>query len=116
MTDDESKIRKLIRRIDELNTKCTQVLTFLSFAIVAAVLLLTNKYFPKSPNQKDLVERAAEFWVWAIFPILGGIVPLKDFWPDSSCWLCFVRWLKVILLWLAIVSIFWGTIDFFRGI
>jgi hypothetical protein len=50
------------------------------------------------------------------FPLLGGIAPLKDFWEDSLCWFCLVRRLKFVLLWPAIAFVFWGAVDFAKGI
>lgn len=98
--------KKLEKRIDELNKKCTQVLFFLSFALAAAGLLWSHSG----------IYRPLEWWVCAIFPVLIGILPLKDFWPNSHCWFCFIHWLKVAVLWLSIIFIFVGAVYFFRAI
>lgn len=105
----DNDIAKLEKRIDELNSKCTQVLTFLSFAIAAAALILIE-------GHSDAMRRPLELWVGAIFPTLIGVLPAKEVYEDSSAWYRTVRWSKVIVLWVAIILIFWGAVDFARAI
>jgi hypothetical protein len=105
----------LSKRIEELNNKCTQILMFLSFAIAAAVLLWTNAPNPSSA-QSVFVHAAMKRWVWAIFPILLGIAPLKEFREDNASWYGFLRWMKFLALWTAIGFIAWGAIDFVRAL
>jgi hypothetical protein len=107
---DGTKLEELSKRIKELGNKSTQILIFLSFALVVVATLLTN------PNL-DSTRRAAitltmRWWAAAIFPVILGIVPVKEIKWDDLRWYCFVRWIKVGLLWLAAVCIFIGALHF----
>jgi len=106
-----AKVLELASRIDELNQKCTQVLLFLSFAIVAVALSSQSPLLAHADRLNDALMR----WTLAMFPAVLGILPLKDFREDSRVWYSFVRWLKVALLWLAVPRVFWGAIDFIRS-
>jgi hypothetical protein len=106
-----ARVERLSSRIDELNQKCTQVLIFLSFAIVAVAL---SSQSPLLENT-NLLDKALMRWAVAMFPTALGILPLKDFCDDRLRWYSFVRWLKVVLLWLAVPCVFWGAIDFIRS-
>jgi hypothetical protein len=106
-----AKVERVSSRIDELNQKCTQVLIFLSFAIVAVAL---SSQSPLLENA-SLLDKALMRWTVAMFPTVLGILPLKDFCEDRLRWYSFVRWLKVVLLWLAVPCVFWGAIDFIRS-
>src|SRR6185369_4014028 len=65
----------LASRISELGTKSTQLLQFLSFAILGAATLRTEQ-FPADPT---LVCVATWWWILAVFPILLAVLPVKDF-------------------------------------
>jgi hypothetical protein len=106
-----AKVERLSSRIAELNQKCTQVLIFLSFAIVAVAL---SSQSPLLENA-NLLDKALMKWTVAMFPTVLGILPLKDFCEDGLRWYSFVRWLKILLLWLAVPCVFWGAIDFIRS-
>jgi len=106
-----AKVERLSSRIDELNQKCTQVLIFLSFAVVAVALSSQSSLL----EDADLLDRALMKWTVAMFPTVLGILPLKDFCEDRLRWYSFVRWLKVVLLWIAVPCVFWGAIDFIRS-
>ena len=106
-----AKVERLSSRIDELNQKCTQVLIFLSFAIVAVAL---SSQSPLLENA-DLLDKALMRWTVAMFPTVLGILPLKDFGEDGLRWYSFVRWLKVVLLWIAVPCVLSGAIDFIRS-
>jgi hypothetical protein len=106
-----ARVERLSSRIDELNQKCTQVLIFLSFAIVGVAL---SSQSPLLENA-DLLDKALMKWTVAMFPTVLGILPLKDFCEDRLRWYSFVRWLKVVLLWTAVPCVFWGAIDFIRS-
>src|SRR4029077_12177763 len=106
-----AKVERLSSRIDELNQKCTQVLIFLSFAVVAVALSSQSSLLENA----DLLDKALMRWTLAMFPIVLGILPLKDFGEDGLRWYSFVRWLKVVLLWIAVPCVFWGAIDFIRS-
>jgi hypothetical protein len=103
------EIKKLGHRIEELNNKCTQVLTFLSFAIAAAALLW-------SAGQKDLVHRPLRLWAWAMLPTLLGIVPLKEICEANDRWYRIIRQFKVLTLLVAIAFILWGAVNFARAV
>jgi len=111
MSDD--RLKELEQRIDELNRKCTQVLMFLSFAIAAGVLIWSNSAL--GGVRKALVVDGVERWIWAVFPILAGILPVKDFSNNNVRWYNFLRWLKFVLLWLALVLVCWGAVDVARA-
>ena len=66
------------RRIAELNHKATQLLTFLSFALVAAILLETAQVNVLTACQKIAVKWSLRFWVFSIFPILLIVLPVKE--------------------------------------
>ncbi len=111
--NDES-INELRERIDELNGKSTRVLMFLSFAIAAAVLMWSNSSL--EARQKELAVGAMRSWIWAVFPVLAGILPVKEFGHNNTRWYGFLRWLKFVFLWLAVAFIGWGAVDFARAI
>jgi hypothetical protein len=111
----DTKPEHLGERIEELNNKCTQVLVFLSFGIAAAVLLWSNKS-SMNDTQQNLLRGAMSRWVWAIFPTLLGILPLKEIKENNQRWYTFLRWFKFVALWAAIILIFCGAVDFARAI
>jgi hypothetical protein len=77
------------KRIKELNDKATQVLLFLSFAMVAAVTLRPNL----THGQELAVTLAMRWWTGAIFFAL----------------VCFLRRLKAVVLWLALICLAIGA-------
>lgn len=103
------EIKDLKDRINELNAKASQILLFLSFAIVAGVTLKDHE----SGQTRPLLLSALRLWTGAIFPVIFCVLPLKDLWKDSLPWYRFLRWLKVILLALAILFIIIGAWKFF---
>lgn len=105
----DNGITKLEKRIDELNSKCTQVLTFLSFTIAAGALIWVE-------GHNDVMRRPLQLLVAAIFPTLIGILPVKEVYEDNANWYRIVRWSKVIVLWAAVGFVFWGAVDFARAI
>jgi len=101
-----------LERIKELNDKATQLLLFLSFALVAAVTLrptLTN-------GQELAVTWALRWWTGAIFPVIGCVVPVKEFRGASGAWYTLIRRLKATLLWIALICLAIGAGWFFRAI
>ena len=86
-------------RIRELNDKATQVLLFLSFAMVAAATL---RLTPLQGKQKLAVADAMRWWTWAIFPALVCVLPLKDF-GDTVGWYVLIRRLKIAFLCIALI-------------
>lgn len=112
MSDD--RLKELSERIEEMNRKSTQVLMFLTFGITAAVLIWSNSTL--GARQKELVIGVMRAWVWAIFPVLLGILPVKDLRDKNIRWYNFLRWFKFILLWLAVGLVCWGALDFARAV
>lgn len=114
----DEKIEDLRCQIKELGEKSTQILIFLSFAIAAVVLL---GYGPDSASTRELSTKVIQSgtlrsWVLAIFPVVAGILPLKEFRTDNLRWYRMVRWFKFCLLWAAIGYIVFGAIKFIRAI
>ncbi len=64
----------LEKRIAELGEKSSQTLLFLSFALVVVATLL-----PKiSSSQQMTLRLAMSWWTWALFPVVVGILPVKE--------------------------------------
>jgi len=103
-------------RIKELGDKSSQLLTFLSFAIAAVVFLGYGHDSASSQVAQKIVQSGAmRWWVSAIFPVVFGIFPLKEFWKicnDKLRWYSIVRWFKFWLLWVALGCIVWGAVKF----
>ena len=102
-------ISKLESRIKELNDKFSQTLLFLSFALVVLATL-------REKSSLAALEPVARWWSLSLFFILAGILPLKEFRWRNQRWYCFVRWFKVVLLWVAIILIGVGAYRFFQAI
>lgn len=108
--------KDLSERINELGDKATQLLTFLSFAIVAAVLLETAQSPVLGPYQRGAIRWAMRFWVMALFPILINVFPVKDFKWASARWYDSARWGKFALLWISVLLIISGVVEFLCAI
>jgi hypothetical protein len=77
-------------RIKQLSDKSSQTLLFLSFALVVVATLKD-----KAPSSHQFALREAmRWWSWALFPIIIGVLPLKEFGEDSSRWYRIVRLFK----------------------
>lgn len=100
-------------RIKELNDKATQILIFLSFAMVAAVTLRST--LPPGCSQ-NLVTCAMRWWTGAIFPVILCVLPVKDILRDKVRWYPRIRWGKFALLCLAVVFIIGGAVQFYRAL
>jgi hypothetical protein len=114
MNNRDDKLQNLSDRIKELGEKSTQVLIFLSFALVVVATLATNKDLG-SP-QRQALSSAMRWWTRAIFFVLVAILPAKEFRENNLSWYHIIRWLKVVLLWAALICIFWGAIKFIHAI
>ncbi|HET6931766.1 MAG TPA: hypothetical protein VFI45_15675 [Candidatus Acidoferrum sp.] len=114
-TYEKERLKTLETRIEQLGEKATQLLLFLSFALVVAAILETQGC-KLGPCQTAFVTTAMRFWVGAIFTILLGILPVKEIREDCAGWYNFVRWAKFGLLWASIFSVFIGAIFFLFGI
>ena len=110
---ERSNLTHLAFRLQELNNTATQVLLFLSFAIVAGVTYLGT---PLDAPHKLALQSSLRWWVFAIFPTVAVILPLKEIGDDSIRWFRILLWVRFVLLWSAIVCIFVGGIQFFRSI
>jgi hypothetical protein len=102
---------KLGDRLNELNQKATQLLMFLSFAIVAAILLESAPHELTRASQKIALKRSLRFWTLSLFPTLVIVLPVKEVmryeWARSA---------KVILLTVAVVLIILGATAFLCAI
>lgn len=105
MTDDPvdpEEITHLSHRIKELSDKSTQLLLFLSFAMVSVATL------ENVGDLKSLIpalNRALFWWKLALIPTLLGVPPIKEImWRDVG-WYRRIRFGKALLLWAAVVLI-----------
>ena len=109
---DDPRLNELRIRILELNRKSAQLLIFLGIGIAAAILLWSTDLL--TTGQQDLLLRAMRWWLLAILPAVMAILPLKEFRENSRRWYGAVRYLKFVLVWLAIAFIILGAIYFLR--
>ena len=98
-------------RINELGTKSTQLLQFLSFAIIGAATLRTAQF----AADQTLVRAATWWWILAVFPILLAVLPVKDFRWNGRTWYRFLVWVKCLLLWVAVIFSGVGAVQFLRA-
>jgi hypothetical protein len=105
----------LEKRIEELGAKSSQLLLFLSFAITAAAVLRSSQT-PIGACQQAALTHAMRWWTGAVFPILIGILPVKEINWGSPLWYQIVRWLKFVFLWVAIVFIVFGAMQFYYAL
>lgn len=108
--------RDLSDRINELGAKATQLLTFLSFALVAGLLLETAQSPVLGPQQNLRMKWAIRLWAMALFPILVNVLPVKDFKWSNAHWYDFARWGKFGLLWVAVLLMIGGVLEFLCAI
>jgi hypothetical protein len=94
-------------RISELNQKFSQVLLFLSFAIVGLATLKTIQNL--QPGEIGIYNATLNWWKTALIPTLIGVAPVKELFPDH---LIRIRTSKIALLWLAIFVIGGGVLEF----
>lgn len=108
----ENNIEKLSERIKELGDKSTQILLFLSFAMVSvAALESVDKLKALLPS----LNCALYFWKWALIPTLLGVVPVKEFWWQCTPWYRIVRIGKVVLHYATVILIFLGISFFIKA-
>ena len=108
--NDES--RDLSTRINELGNKSTQLLLFLTFAILGAATLMTKD----GAAQESLVRAATWWWMCAVFPVLLGVLPVKDFKWNSRRWYRFLVYAKCLFLWASVILSGIGAIQFLRAV
>lgn len=109
---DDPRLNELRSRILELNRKSAQLLIFLGIGIAATILLWSTDLL--TTGQQDLLLRAMRWWLLAIVPAAIGILPLKEFRENSRGWYGAVRYLKFVLVWLAIAFVVLGATYFLR--
>ncbi len=99
-------------RINELSDKSSQILLFLSFALVVVATLKD-----KDCSTHQFALRAAmRWWSAALFPVVVGLLPLKEFRARSDRWYRAVRLAKTVLLWIAIITILIGAAYFVEAV
>ena|SRR6266478_1498408 len=103
-------------RIKELNEKASQMLLFLSFAIVGAATVKQTSLRVDGM----LVRSAMQWWVGAVFPVLIAVLPLKElgelFGWDEKRWYTFLKGMKVAVLFAAVGLSAWGAKEFLRAL
>jgi hypothetical protein len=117
MTSDR-RTEDLVRRIEQLGQKSTQVLIFLSFAFLATVTLKADRRLTLS-EQGDLTH-AMRWWSIALPLVLLQVLPVRDVVDYAESWnkaryYELIRWLKVALLIVAVASIIVGASYFARN-
>ena len=110
---EKEQLSFLATRLGELNNTASQVLIFLSFAIVAAVTFLAVN---PGPAAKGAIHWALRWWIGAIFPTVIGILPLKEIRDRDVLWYRALLWVRFVLMWSAIACIFVGAIWFFKAV
>jgi hypothetical protein len=107
-------IGELSERIKELGGKSAQILTFLGITLFVGIALWSNPLFGRT--QKEKLMAAVHWCLRATVPVLLAVIPLKEIRLGSKGWYRFIRWVKIILLWLAAVFIFAGLYDLSQAI
>jgi hypothetical protein len=107
------KLTFIAARLQELNNTASQVLIFLSFAIVAGVTYLNPGM---ELSRRSAVHFALRWWTGAIFPTVAGIIPLKEVRDRDLWWYRFLLRMRLLLMWSAIICIFVGAVEFFRAV
>jgi hypothetical protein len=110
---DDQRLNFLVLRLGELNNTASQILIFLSFAIVAAVTFLTPSL---NFSRRTAVHWALRWWIGAIFPTVIGILPMKEIKERNLPWYRALLWARFVLMWAAIICIFLGAIQFFKAV
>jgi len=104
MNDGLSKTDRYSKRIDELNGKATQILLFLSFAMISVATLENAKeIMALHPTWFRLLNNGFLWWKIALIPTLICILPVKGFHFDNEVWYRFLVKLKAALLWMSII-------------
>lgn len=106
----------LEERIKELNEKGTQLLLFLSFALVAGVTLKVAAKDALTVQQAHALTCAVRLWVVAFFPILISVLPVKELFRWFGLSLAIVGAVKGFLLTIAIVLICVGSGYFLKAL
>jgi len=106
----KQEIDELEKRIKELGDKSTQVLIFLSFAMVS-IITLENR--TNICNHILYSLNISLLWLEAaLIPVLLGVLPLKEICIRNHKYYVFLVMLKFFLLIIAIIFILFGIISF----
>lgn len=109
--------KDLVERIKRLGDKSTQLLLFLSFAFLAVITMRSEPAI--SAGQRQMLTYAMQWWERALWPILFGVLPVRDFADYAkrkTLWYEIIRWSKVVLLIVAVVLILLGVTHFAQAI
>jgi len=106
--NNESRINLLSERIKQLGEKSTQILLFLSFAMVSVATLEAGGKESVSPALNE----AFYYWKIALFPVLVSVLPLREFRWQCAGWYKFIQGLRFTLLWIALAIIARGLWSF----
>jgi len=109
----QGKLTFIVGRLQELNNTASQILVFLSFAIVAGVTYMSPSM---DVSRRTAVHWALRWWIGAIFPTVIGIIPLKEVRDRDLFWYRFLVRMRLVLMWSAIICIFIGAIEFFKAV
>jgi hypothetical protein len=109
----EAKLVFIATRLQELNNTASQILIFLSFAIVAGVTYLTPAI---DLSRRTAVHFALRWWIGAIFPTVAGILPMKEVRDKDLVWYRFLLRMRFVLMWSAIICILIGAVEFFKAV
>jgi len=113
MNDGLSKVDKFSKRIDELNGKATQILLFLSFAMISVATLVNAKeIMALHPTWLRLSDNSFFCWKIALIPTLICILPVKGIHFENEAWYHFLVRSKGVLLWVSILLIGLGIYFF----
>lgn len=110
---EEAQFQRVSLRLNELSNTSSQILIFLSFAIVAGVTYESSNL---DPVRRSALSSALHWWTGAIFPTVVGMIPMKEFNDHSIRWHRFLMWMRFALMWTGCVCIFVGAIYFFKAI
>ncbi len=69
-----------------------------------------------NPTRQFALREAMRWWSWALFPVVLGVLPVKEFGGGSTRWYHITRLLKVILLWTALGLILVGAVYFAKAV
>jgi hypothetical protein len=65
-------------------------------------------------KEQPIPQLNAALWWWklALFPVLAGILPMKEFYWGCLTWYRVIRGLRFVLLWIAVILISIGVYSF----
>lgn len=112
--DTRDKLSELSTRIKELGDKSTLILIFLSFGL--AVCAAIGSYSSLVPAQARALALAMHWWMCAVYPVILGIVPLKEIRWNNPTWYSILRWFKFALVWIACIFVFFGARQFIHAL